>query len=88
MKESIYDRATKKIEQRLTNVMGKIDAQFANTKAYDTKVVTPKEKIYNYLNMTPEQKMMGKQEFGTAFDAYEMEMQKLMDRNNMNKEVF
>jgi len=86
METSRFERVLTKLEMATSRISDKIAKDMKNVKPFDKEVETSKEKIYKYLNIPEEQKQMARMQM-PGFGAYEREMRKLMNRNNMNSEV-
>jgi len=80
MKSNVYDLATDEIKLRLNNVNNILKETFKGANPYRKKLVSAKERYFEYANMPEEEKMFARQNFPQEMMAYEQEMNKLAER--------
>ncbi len=81
MKEGRYDRVLNKMMQRIEGVTDKLVGEFKSTKPFDTKPVSTKDRIYDYVQLTPQDIQFARQHFGNeVVDTYLQNMEKLLRR--------
>jgi len=92
MKINRIDTITDMVKERVDRVLGEARLQYGNVNPYRYDPPPEKERIYQYLNMTPEEREFGRREFGEAYNAYEQQMEQMMKRHGvgvdeLNREV-
>ncbi len=80
MKDNIYDIVADKVKIRLGRVYDKLHETSKGANPYRKKLVSPRERYFEYMNIPEEQKMFARQNFPQEMTMYEQEMQKLTER--------
>jgi hypothetical protein len=80
MELSRFERVLKRIESRTERVSSRISKELGNVKPFDKTEVSPKERYFEYMNMTEESKVFARQNFPQEMNQYESEMAKLAER--------
>jgi hypothetical protein len=80
MKSNVYDLATDEIKLRLAGVNSLLHETFKGTKPYRKELVPPKERYYEYMSKSEEEKQFARQQFPQEMAIYEQEMMKIGKR--------
>ena len=77
MKQGIMDLAVDIMKERISNGLAILNEEYKGKRPFRIEPPTSKESLYRYLMMTPEQKEFARQSFGSAYIAYEQQMEAL-----------
>jgi len=85
MEQGIYNLAVDMLKLDITRIQGEIHKMYKGARPFRKEKVTPETQIAKYLNMTPADRGEMRNALGNpAIDAYEAEMNKLMEKYGGN----
>jgi hypothetical protein len=80
--KSVQDEAIDILKERLADAAIIIKERYKGTRPFRFEPPSERESLFNYLSMTPEQKIFARQSFGEAYDFYEQKMEALKKKFN------
>lgn len=76
-KKSDFDSAVDILKERLLDASKLVHERYKGVRPFRVSLPTKRERLYKYLQMTPEQREFGRSSFGESYDTYENQMEQL-----------
>ncbi len=81
MKKNQYDLATDYLKERVNLAFGELRKQYGRANPYRQEPVEPRQRLFDYSQITPEQIAFARQQFGPEIvDKYIVDMEGLKAR--------
>ncbi len=83
MDKSVFDLAVDLVKERLADARAVIHERYKGVRKFRVDPPPERQRLYEYLKMTPEDKEFGRQSFGDVYSVYEAQMQALKEKYNV-----